>query len=103
MDSDFFISTLEALILTNNKFNFFVNHPAPDDLTPGPALDAFKKSVINYLVAHGLVFPIDKMMKGIQAQLSSACIASMETIFTTEVRRAVPAGGSRYGPSQSRH
>eukprot|EP00961_Rhodomonas_salina_P145483 1958015-Rhodomonas_salina.1 len=59
MDSDFFISASEALILTNDKFNFFVNHPAQDDLTPSPALDAFKKSVITYLVAHGLVFPID--------------------------------------------
>eukprot|EP00961_Rhodomonas_salina_P261411 3532925-Rhodomonas_salina.1 len=44
MDSDFFISASEALILTNNKFNFFVNHQAPDDLTPGPGLDAFKKA-----------------------------------------------------------
>eukprot|EP00961_Rhodomonas_salina_P089178 1199234-Rhodomonas_salina.1 len=87
-NSDFFISTSEALILTNNKFNFFVNHQAPDYLTPGPCLDAFKKAVITYLVAHRLVFPIDanniaptlagkfaanyavivKMMKGIQGQ-----------------------------------
>eukprot|EP00961_Rhodomonas_salina_P298143 3937829-Rhodomonas_salina.2 len=57
--------------------------------------------MITYLVAHGLVFPIDanntaptsagkfaanyavivKMMKGIQGQLSNACISSMETIF----------------------
>eukprot|EP00961_Rhodomonas_salina_P303619 3941297-Rhodomonas_salina.1 len=101
MDSDFFISASEALILTNDKFNFFVNHLAPDNLTPGPGLDTFKKAVITYLVAHGLVFPINannitptsaakfaanytvsvKMMKGIQGQLSNACITSMETMI----------------------
>eukprot|EP00961_Rhodomonas_salina_P079600 1069564-Rhodomonas_salina.1 len=68
----------------------------------------FKQAVITYLVAHGLVFPIDadnvtlaapakaphnyaaitgtKMLRGIQLQLelSDSCTESMETIFSSE-------------------
>eukprot|EP00961_Rhodomonas_salina_P111968 1507023-Rhodomonas_salina.1 len=55
MDYEFFIQAAEALILVNDKFNYFVNHPAPDV----QAQPAFKKAVIMYLVAHGLEFPIN--------------------------------------------
>eukprot|EP00961_Rhodomonas_salina_P103976 1399278-Rhodomonas_salina.1 len=89
MDYKWFISAAQALILVNNKFNFFVNHPTPDTI-PSPV---FMKAVITYLVAHGLVFPVAadnvnpadaakhvrnythiiKVRKGIQSQLSDAC------------------------------
>eukprot|EP00961_Rhodomonas_salina_P100115 1346491-Rhodomonas_salina.1 len=60
MEFDWFIGASEALILTNYKFNFFVNHP-PLEVTSGtPAqMLLFKQAVITYLVAHGLVFPIN--------------------------------------------
>eukprot|EP00961_Rhodomonas_salina_P105040 1414615-Rhodomonas_salina.1 len=38
---------------TNDKFNFFVNHPAQDYLTPCPGLDSLKKLVMTYLIANG--------------------------------------------------
>eukprot|EP00961_Rhodomonas_salina_P047003 630714-Rhodomonas_salina.1 len=95
MEFDWFIGASEALILTNDKFDFFVNHQHPDitNWTPAQML-LFKQAVITYLVSHGLVFSIasdadnvtpaalakaprnyaviTKMLCGIQLQLSDA-------------------------------
>eukprot|EP00961_Rhodomonas_salina_P082717 1111626-Rhodomonas_salina.1 len=55
MEFDWFIGALEALILTNDKFNFFVNHQHPDVTSGTPAqMLLLKQAVITYLVAHGL-------------------------------------------------
>eukprot|EP00961_Rhodomonas_salina_P080034 1075958-Rhodomonas_salina.1 len=100
MDCQFFIPAAEALLLVNNKFDYFVNHPNPDVFTN----PQFKKAVITYMVAHGFVFRIDadhinpssdakflcnykviiKVLKVMQLQLSDSCAETFESIFTTE-------------------